>query len=149
MVPLKENKKTGKATPRAAVRPAGPSVMDMMSVKPVQIAFDGQQLAFDVAPRVEAGMPIAPFRHIFEYTGGQVMWVPETRVVRAVNADREVVIAIGKDKARVNGQNVSLDRAAFIERGRTIVPLSFVGKALDVDVKYDAKTGRVSITSKH
>ncbi|GAB4452272.1 MAG: hypothetical protein OHK0029_02850 [Armatimonadaceae bacterium] len=146
--------KVTKSTPRAAVRPAGPSVMEMMKggsahFQPLQVAFDGSSIAFDVQPRVEAGLPLAPFRHIFEHSGGQVMWVAETKVVRAVSADREVVISVGKNTARVNGQNVSLDRAAFIDRGRTMVPLSFVGQALDVDVQYDPATGRVSITSKN
>jgi hypothetical protein len=155
LVPMATHSRSGtKATPRAAVRPAdGMTLLGMMhsgeDVKPLQVAFDGQRIAFDVQPRVEAGLPIAPFRQIFEHTGGQVMWVPQTRVVRAVNADREVVITVGAKQARVNGESVSMARPAFIERGRTIVPLSFVGKALDVNVKYDPATGRLQITSKN
>jgi hypothetical protein len=146
MVPRRDTKNT----PKPFVKPALPTLpgMEPIAERPVQVAFDGQRIAFDVQPRVEAGLPIAPFRHIFEHTGGEVMWVSESRIVRAVNADREVVIGIGKDKAKVNGAQVTLDRAAFIEKGRTIVPLSFVGRALDVDVKYDAATGRIQITSK-
>jgi hypothetical protein len=113
----------------------------------IQVAFDGQQIAFDVLPRVEKGLPIAPFRQIFEHTGGQVMWVPETRIVRAVSGEREVIIAVGKDSAQVNGESIRLERPAFIERGRTIVPLSFVGQALDVKISYDPVTGRLQISS--
>jgi hypothetical protein len=155
LVPMATHSRSGtKATPRAAVRPAADTtLLGMMhsgeDVKPLQVAFNGQRIAFDVQPRVEAGLPIAPFRQIFEHTGGQVMWVPQTRVVRAVNADREVVITVGAKQARVNGESVSMARPAFIERGRTIVPLSFVGKALDVNVKYDPATGRLQITSKN
>ena len=141
--------------PRATVAPAavhrGIARLETPAAKNrklLQVAFDGQQIAFDVQPRVEAGLPLAPFRQIFEHTGGQVMWVPETRVVRAVNADREIVINVGTSRANVNGQSVSLQKPAFIEKGRTIVPLSFVGKALDVDVKYDPATGHLQITSK-
>jgi hypothetical protein len=146
MVPRRETKNA----PKPFVKPSLPALpgLEPMASRPVQVAFDGQRIAFDVQPRVEAGLPIAPFRHIFEHTGGEVMWVPGSRVVRAVNADREVVISIGKGKAQVNGAQVTMDRAAFIEKGRTIVPLSFVGRALDVDVKYDAATGRIQITSK-
>ena len=142
------------AAPRVTVRPAAMNqgIARLQSprknAKTLQVAFDGQQIAFDVQPRVEAGLPLAPFRQIFEHTGGQVMWVPETRVVRAVSADREIVIGVGKSRANVNGQSVSLQKPAFIEKGRTIVPLSFVGKALDVDVKYDPATGHLQITSK-
>lgn len=120
----------------------------LFSMKPMMVAFDGDQIAFDVQPRVEAGLPIAPFRQIFEHTGGQVQWVPSTRVVRAVNSDREIVIKVGKNEATVNGESFKMDRAAFLEQGRTIVPLSFVSKALDVNVQYDSATGRLQITSK-
>ena len=130
--------------PHAAVN-ALPSLFGM---KPMMVAFDGDQIAFDVQPRVEAGLPIAPFRQIFEHTGGQVQWVPATRVVRAVNSDREIVIKVGQNEATVNGEKFKMDRAAFLEQGRTIVPLSFVGKALDVNVQYDPATGRLQITSK-
>ena len=143
-----------KTAPRVTVKPAAMNQgmarlqSPRKNAKTLQVAFDGQQIAFDVQPRVEAGLPLAPFRQIFEHTGGQVMWVPETRVVRAVSADREIVIGVGKSRANVNGQSVSLQKPAFIEKGRTIVPLSFVGKALDVDVKYDPATGHLQITSK-
>ncbi len=120
-----------------------------IAVKPVQVAFDGEKIAFDVAPRVEAGMPVAPFRQIFEHTGGKVSWANDTKTMRAVNSDREIVIGVGRTSATVNGEKVSLGRAASLDRGRTIVPLNFVGKALNVDVKYDPATGRLSITSKN
>ena len=114
-----------------------------------QVAFDGQQIAFDVAPRVENGLPLAPFRQIFEHTGGQVMWAPQTKVVRAVNGEKEVIIRVGQDRATVNGASVTMEKAAYLEKGRTIVPLSFVGQALDVDVQYDPATGRLQIKSKN
>jgi hypothetical protein len=133
------------AAPHASTRPY---VEPIVRTHALQIAFDGSQIAFDVQPRVEAGLPVAPFRQIFEHTGGEVDWIASTQVVRAVNSDREVVIRVGKDIATVNGQDIKMDRAAFVERGRTIVPLSFVGKALDVDVKYDPATGHLEINSR-
>jgi hypothetical protein len=148
------NTVTTQSAPRAAVRPVAVRGVlnnnaDTTARKGIQVAFDGQQIAFDVQPRVEAGLPLAPFRQIFEHTGGQVMWVKDTQVVRAVNADREVVIKVGANKAKVNGETFTMARPAFVEQGRTIVPLSFVGQALDVDVKYDPATGRLQITSKN
>lgn len=139
-----------KATPRAhsAAKPVLSSALPNEFGKKLQVAFDGSMIHFDVEPRVEAGVPLAPFRQIFEHTGGQVMWAPDAKTVRALNADREVVIKVGAPTATVNGQNVDMERSSFIDRGRTIVPLSFVGKALDVDVDFDPATGKLTITSK-
>jgi hypothetical protein len=137
--------------PHMTAKAPGASVKSMprsFDFNPLQVAFNGSQIAFDVQPRVEAGLPMAPFRQIFEHTGGLVQWVSASKVLRAVNSDREVVIKVGQSKATVNGETFKLDRAAFLEQGRTIVPLSFVGQALDVNVDYDPATGRLQITSK-
>lgn len=118
-----------------------------LSSKTLQIAFDGTQIAFDVAPRIENGLPLAPFRQIFEHTGGQVSWAHNAKTVRAVNADREVSFKVGGSTAKVNGENVNIGRKVNVESGRAIVPLSFVGQALDVDVNFDPATGRLEIKS--
>lgn len=118
-----------------------------VSAKSLRIAFDGMQIAFDVAPRIENGLPLAPFRQIFEHTGGQVNWAHASKTVRAVNADREVTFKVGADTAKVNGDVVTIGRKVNVEAGRAIVPLSFVGKALSVDIQFDAVTGRLDIKS--
>lgn len=140
--------RVSKAAPRATARPLVTSNLNNEFRKKLMVAFDGSEINFDVEPRVEAGVPLAPFRQIFEHTGGQVMWMSDTKTVRALNADREVVIKVGAPSATVNGSSVSMERNSYIDRGRTIVPLSFVGKALDVDVDYDPSTGKLIITSK-
>nr|WP_309685890.1 copper amine oxidase N-terminal domain-containing protein [Armatimonas sp.] len=139
-----------KSAPRTArgIKPVLSSAMTNEFGKKLMVAFDGSAINFDVEPRVEAGIPLAPFRQIFEHTGGQVMWAADAKTVRALNADREVIIKVGSPSATVNGQSVSMERTSYIDRGRTIVPLSFVGKALDVDVDFDPATGKLTITSK-
>ena len=138
-----------KATPRAhPVKPVLSSNLTNEFGKKLMVAFDGSEINFDVEPRIEGGVPLAPFRQIFEHTGGQVMWISETKTVRALNADREVVMKVGAPSATVNGESVSMERSSYIDRGRTIVPLSFVSKALDVNVDYDPSTGKLIITSK-
>lgn len=112
------------------------------------VAFDNTRIAFDVPPRVEHGLPFAPFRQIFEHTGGTVGWYSKSRLVRAVNSTREIEIKVGHKEARVNNQPVQMEAKPYIDRGRTIVPLSFIQDALDVNVQYDKQTGRMLIESK-
>ncbi|MBC8138199.1 MAG: hypothetical protein H8F28_20155 [Fibrella sp.] len=141
--PVATNPRTSVSVPKAK------TARRTDAMKPIQVAFDGERIAFDVAPHVEAGMPVAPFRQIFEHTGGRVSWSNQTKTMRATNSNREIVIGVGSKSATVNGAKVSMDRAAVLDRGRTVVPLNFVGKALDVNVQYDPVTGRLSITSKN
>ncbi|MCW3100075.1 MAG: Copper amine oxidase N-terminal domain [Chthonomonadaceae bacterium] len=131
-------------TPRIHV---GSRSMRNSHIKTFDVAFDNTQIAFDVPPRIENGMPLAPFRAIFEHSGGTVKWYGESKTVRAINNSKEIEIHIGDKEATVNNQKVHLDAKAYIDRGRTIVPLSFVRDAMDVKVTYDAHTGHVLIES--
>ncbi len=112
------------------------------------IAFDNSRIAFDVAPRVAHGMPLAPFRQIFEHTGGKVEWFNQSKTVHAYNNAREIEFRVGQTQAKVNNQPVTLDAKPYIQQGRAIVPLSFVRDALDVKITFDAQTGRLLIESK-
>lgn len=114
----------------------------------IQIAFDNTRIAFDVQPRVERGLPLAPFRQIFEHTGGTITWFNQSKTLRAVNSAREIELKVGEDEAKVNNQTVKMEAKSYIENGRTIVPLSFVRDALNVNVSYDTKTGHLRIDSK-
>lgn len=114
-----------------------------------EVAFNGTRIAFDVPPRVEAGIKLAPFRQIFEYTGGRLYWFGgRAKTVRAVNNTREVEIHIGNADALVNNQTLTMERTPYIDCGRTIVPLTFIRDALSVKVSMDPASGRLLIESR-
>ncbi|HZT41880.1 MAG TPA: stalk domain-containing protein [Chthonomonadaceae bacterium] len=127
-------------------RPAPVKIADRMGG--IDVAFDDSRLTFDVPPRVENGVPLAPFRPIFEHTGGSIQWLSHSKTVRAANADHKIEFKIGSKKARVNKKTVTMQNRPYIDRGRSIVPLSFVRDALDVHVHFDAATGHLLIESK-
>ena len=81
------------------------------------VAFDGAQIVFDVQPRVEAGVHIAPFRQIFEHTGGRLYWFGGTaQTVRAINDKREIEINIGNPKATVNNKPVQMEKKPMLRK---------------------------------
>lgn len=112
------------------------------------IVVDNRRIEFDVNPRVENGLPIAPFRQIFEQTGGVVVYYPGDRSVKAARPDREVRLKIGSPEAWVNGAVVLMERPATIDSGRTMVPVRFVTEALDMVAEYDVKTGNLYLIRK-
>lgn len=112
------------------------------------ILLNNQIVNFDVAPRVTEGVPLTPFRHLFEHAGGKVDWEQFEKVMTANGLGKEIWVKIGDRVARVNGKEFTLEIVPFLERGRTIVPLSFVKDSLDVDVQFDPNTGHVLITAK-
>ncbi len=112
------------------------------------VVLNHQRVAFDVAPRVENGLPLAPFRQIFEHAGGVVVWYGETQEVRAATESKDVKVKIGSKEATVNQMVVVMEKEAFIESGRTIVPISFLEKALDLVAEYDVRSGSVHLVKK-
>lgn len=113
---------------------------------PLSILMNAQPVVFDVAPRIENGIPLTPFRHLFESAGGNVSWDNLAKELSADGDGQNIWIKIGSRTARVNKIDVDMEIAPFLERGRTIVPLSFIKDSLSVDVQYDPKTGHVLIT---
>ena len=112
------------------------------------ISVGGKKVDFDVQPRVSSGVPLTPFRHLFEAAGGEVDWDKFAKICSAKGLGNEVVIKIGEIYATVNGKTFQLEVASFIEKGRTIVPLSFVSDALNFDISYDPATNHVLILKK-
>jgi hypothetical protein len=111
------------------------------------VVLNSQFVEFDVNPRVDDGVPMTPFRHLLEKAGGTVKWENLSKTVDANAEGNQIMIQIGDANALVNNLSVTLERPAYLERGRTIVPLSFLRDVLKVDIEFDKETGHVLITS--
>jgi hypothetical protein len=112
------------------------------------VLLNGQYVEFDVQPRVDDGIPMTPFRHLLEKAGGKVEWLKVDKAVNAVTDGKKIWFKVGDSTARINDLPFSLELAPYIDRGRTIVPLSFMKDALDVNIQFDPATGHVLITKK-
>jgi len=111
------------------------------------VVLNSQFVDFDVPTRVDDGVPMAPFRHLIEKSGGMVDWNNANKTVNAQADGHDIFLQIGDKNAKINHSIVPLDLAPYIDRGRTIVPISFMRSALNVNVEYDKTTGHVLITS--
>lgn len=118
------------------------------SVGTFAIVYNTQFIDFDVQPRVSAdGVPLTPLRYLLEKAGGKVDWQNNLKNLSAKADGHDIFLHIGDSFAQVNKQRIELERPSFIEMGRTIVPLSFMRDALNVNIDYDKATGHVLITS--
>ncbi len=111
------------------------------------IELNSQFVKFDVQPRVDDGVPMTPLRYLLEKDGGKVKWENMTKTVRASADGKSITIQIGDKNAKVDEVTMSMEVTPYLDRGRTIVPLSFIHDALGVNVEYDKETGHVLITS--
>lgn len=109
------------------------------------VVMNDKRVAFDVSPRIENGLPLTPFRQIMEYAGGVVVWYPESQEIRAANEQTEIKLKIGSKEALVNQTVIVMDREAFLDSGRTMVPMSFLERALDLKAEYDVRSGTIML----
>ncbi len=91
---------------------------------------------------------LAPFRHIFERSGGFVDWNGPQRLVTGVKGAQNVQLRIGDRIALINGQPITLQAEPFILYGRTHVPIRFFEQALNLYVEWDKSNGRVVMLPK-
>jgi hypothetical protein len=131
-----------------ASRPAPAPIPNTPAGGTFAIEFNGAPVHFDVAPRVTDGLPLAPFRALFESDGGKIKWFNDTKMLKAFKDNLEIELKIGDNTALVNSQPVELEQAPFLESSRTIVPVSFLRDSLSLNVEFDNVTGHLRITSK-
>lgn len=111
----------------------------------VKVSLDGQTISFDVAPVVEHGTILVPFRTIFEQLGMAVSWNEQDKSIRGEKTGRTIQMTIGVKTASVNGKTVQLSAAPKIIHGSTMIPLRFVSEATGNKVDWNADTRTVSI----
>lgn len=111
--------------------------------RPVRVELDGKAVAFtDAEPQIIDGRTYVPFRAVFEALGAEVGFDAETRTVSATRNGTTVTIPIGSSTITVKQGAASykniMDAAAFIEGGRTYIPVRFAAEALGCCVGWDA-----------
>ena len=94
----------------AIARPARPKAA-LKRRRPGMFAeFNNAPVDFDVPTRMEAGIPLTPFRQIFEHTGGAIDWNDATQTVHATNSLSDILFRIGAISATVNQKTVKMER---------------------------------------
>jgi len=106
---------------------------------------NGSQSTTDAAPKIVNSRTMLPIRFVAEALGAEVGWNGDTRTVTIIKGSTNIAITIDSDKAIVNGQEQILDAPAFVENGRTYLPVRFVSENLGAKVDWDGATQTVTI----
>ncbi|MBR1738461.1 MAG: DUF4163 domain-containing protein [Firmicutes bacterium] len=110
------------------------------------VTVNGNEVIYDQKPIIEDGRVLVPMRATFEALGATIEWDDATKTVRASNGTDNISIEVGKNELIREGKdNITLDVAAKIVNGRTLVPLRAVSEAFSADVSWDNQTKTVSI----
>ncbi|MGE5415388.1 MAG: copper amine oxidase N-terminal domain-containing protein [Acidobacteriota bacterium] len=99
------------------------------------------------SPTVVNGRVFLPIRSIAEVMGGTVQWDAGEKRLTVITSSTTIELWIGRNVARVNGQDKSLGAAPFVSgSGRTMLPLRFVTDNLGCQTNWNPSTRSVTIT---
>ena len=117
----------------------------VLTIGSKDVKVDGNKVANDVAPMIKADRTFLPIRVIAEALGATVTWSEADQSVTIVEGNTTIVIYIGQAFALVNGTPVQLDAPAFIEDGRTFLPVRFIAENLGATVTWNEANQSVTI----
>ncbi|WP_134700197.1 N-acetylmuramoyl-L-alanine amidase family protein [Ammoniphilus sp. YIM 78166] len=109
----------------------------------IQLMLEGEILHPDVPPNLIQGRTLVPIRVVAEGLGAEVGWDERLRKVTIQSDSVTISMQIGLKKATINGKEIAMDVPPMIDRGRTLVPLRFVGESLGITVGWEQETRSV------
>lgn len=109
----------------------------------------GAVVGTDVAPYIKDNRTMVPVAFVAPALGtDKAVWIPENQMVRITRGDDLIMIKIGSRELVVNGKIMMMDTAAEIKDiggggGRTMLPISFIARALGVGYQWNNQTRSV------
>lgn len=147
---MRNNMKRLLAAALAALALVSAMAMTAFAAEPapanITVKVDGKVIDFpDQAPVIQNDRTLVPVRFIAESLGYDVEWNPDDN--SAVIDNGKIIMYIGTNKAKINGQNVTLDVASTLLGDRTMVPLRVIAETLDCTVDWFG-TNRMILVNK-
>ncbi len=102
----------------------------------IPITVDNLPLSLDVAPIIEEGRTLLPFRAVAEALGISVTWDETSQTITALNKGTTIQLILNNPVAYVNGQPRNLDVPARLVEARCLVPLRFLTETLACKIEW-------------
>ncbi len=114
--------------------------------RPIVMLVDGERVDSDVAPvTTTSDKAFVPLRSIADALGAETEMDPKTGVVEVVLGGQSLRVRVGDPRATLNGMRFTLKHAPFRVRGRVMISLDAVARALHVHTKYDPRDARIEV----
>lgn len=107
-----------------------------------------KDVEMDVAPIIRNGRTMLPARFVAENLGAEVSWDETSQTVTIGEGTHPLKITIGSSEIKVGPYARTIDSPAFIENGRTYVPVRVLAENLGADVSWEQETQTVKILKK-
>ena len=114
--------------------------------RPIEMLVDGERVDSDVAPVTTISeKAFVPLRSIADALGAQTEVDAKNGAVNVVLGAQSLRLRVGDKHATVNGMSFTLKHPPFRVRGRVMVSLDAVARALHVHARYDPRNARIEV----
>lgn len=101
-----------------------------------KLYLNGLLLKSEVAPQIVNNSTIVPMRTISDGLGYQISWDNTAKTATVINGKDVIKLKLNDNKALVNDQSVLMDTPIMVVKGKTLVPLRFVGEQFGLNVEW-------------
>jgi hypothetical protein len=116
--------------------------------RPIVMLVDGERVDSDVGPITTASeRAYVPLRSIADALGAETEVDPKTGSIDVVLGGQSLRVRVGENRATINSMPFTLKHAPFRVRGRVMISLDAVARALHVRAKYDARNARIEVVT--
>jgi hypothetical protein len=114
--------------------------------RPIVMLVDGERVDSDVAPITTVSQKaFVPLRSIADALGAETEVDAKNETIHVVLGAQSLRVRVGDTHAAVNGIPFTLKHAPFRVRGRVMVSLDAVARALHVHAKYDPRNASIEV----
>lgn len=128
--------------------PGATSTKAVFTLGSTSYTVDGQTKTAEVAPYAENGRTYLPVRYAAEALGvspQNILFDKATSTVTLIKGSTVAQIKLNTNLLTVNGSVIRMDVKAVTNKNRTVLPISWVGRALDASINYDATAKTVTV----
>jgi len=114
--------------------------------RPASLTVDGQRISSDVPPVVtQAHEAFVPLRAVATALGADLSYDAKNDTIELARGSDVLRMRLGDTHATMNGKKVTLRRAPFEVRGRTMVALGVIARAFGSRVSYDRQRANIDV----
>jgi hypothetical protein len=107
----------------------------------IEVFYNDEKIDFATDPILKDNTLMVPMRQFFESFDAHVNWISNTKEVLAYKGNTFIKLKINDSTCYTNGKKNTLKSPPIIINNRTLVPVEFVAKTFDMNLKWnDTKT---------
>jgi hypothetical protein len=116
--------------------------------RPIVMLVDGERVDTDVAPVTTANSKaFVPLRSVADALGAETEVDGKTGKISVVLGGQTLQLRVGDTHATVNGMPLTFKHAPFRVRGRVLISLDAVARALNVRASYNPRDARIEVVT--